>query len=175
MLDTAPTGHTILLLDATLAYHRELSRQSSGIPDSVQQLLPRLRDPDFTRVLLITLPEATPVHEAAQLQKDLVRAGIRPYAWVINQSLAPLPVTDPVLLARQYHEGVYIREVVHELALRTAIIPWLIELLSAPNLSRQSFTARGMGAASATSKLRRSGSVQPAGGRKRIIRERRTG
>ena len=127
VLDTAPTGHTILLLDATLVYHRELSRQSSGIPDSVQQLLPRLRDPDFTRVLLITLPEATPVHEAAQVQEDLVRAGIRPFAWVINQSLATLVVTDPVLLSRQHHEGAYIREVVQQLASRTAIIPWLTE------------------------------------------------
>jgi arsenite/tail-anchored protein-transporting ATPase len=137
VLDTAPTGHTILLLDATLVYHRELSRQSSGIPDSVQQLLPRLRDPNFTRVLLITLPEATPVHEASQLQDDLVRAGIRPYAWVINQSLAPLPVTDPVLLARQHHERGYIREVVQELASRTAIIPWLI----APPVGAESLAA----------------------------------
>ncbi len=127
VLDTAPTGHTILLLDATLAYHRELSRQSSGVPGSVQQLLPRLRDPDFTRVLLITLPEATPVHEAAQLQEDLVRADIRPFAWVINQSLAPLLVTDPVLLARQHHERAYICEVVRQFASRTAIVPWLSE------------------------------------------------
>ncbi len=77
VLDTAPTGHTILLLDAALAYHREVSRQSNGIPQSVRQLLPRLRDPEFTRILIVTLPEATPVHEAAQLQEDLRRADLR--------------------------------------------------------------------------------------------------
>jgi arsenite-transporting ATPase len=128
VLDTAPTGHTILLLDAALAYHREVTRQSTQMPESVEQLLPRLRDPQFTRVLIVTLPEATPVHEAAALQRDLRRAEIEPYAWVINQSLASLPVTDPVLQGRQVHEWPYIREVVEQLATRTYLIPWQPEL-----------------------------------------------
>lgn len=127
VLDTAPTGHTILLLDAALAYHREVLRQSSEMPESVAQLLPRLRDPDFSRVLIVTLPEATPVHEAAQLQRDLRRAEIEPYAWVINQSLLPLTVTDPVLRGRQSFEAKFIREVITEQATRTAVIPWQTE------------------------------------------------
>lgn len=85
VLDTAPTGHTLLLLDAAEAYHRDILRTTSDMPEAVRSLLPRLRDPEFTRVLLVTLPEATPVHEAARLQDDLLRAGITPFAWVINQ------------------------------------------------------------------------------------------
>lgn len=124
VLDTAPTGHTILLLDSALAYHREVTRQSSQMPDYVEALLPRLRDPEFARVLIVTLPEATPVHEATQLQEDLRRAEIEPFAWIVNQSLQPLPVSDPVLEQRKHNEIPYIREVSESLAQRLAVLPW---------------------------------------------------
>jgi arsenite-transporting ATPase len=127
ILDTAPTGHTILLLDSALAYHREVTRQTNQMPESVEKLLPRLRDPDFTHVLVVTLPEATPVHEAAKLQQDLRRAGIEPFAWVINQSLVPIDFTDPILQRRKHHELQFIDEVKASLASRVVLIPWQIE------------------------------------------------
>ncbi len=124
VLDTAPTGHTLLLLDAAEAYHREVLRTRGEMPSSVVELLPRLRDPDYTRILIVTLPEATPVHEAERLQADLARAGIAPHAWVINQSLAVSGTQDALLLRRGQFELPYIRRVAEELAPRVALLPW---------------------------------------------------
>jgi arsenite-transporting ATPase len=125
VLDTAPTGHTLLLLDASEAYQRALERQArSTQPEEVLKLLERLRDPHFTRILLVTLPEATPVHEAAALQEDLRRAHIEPFAWIINQSLLHCGTCDPLLQRREEAEHRYLREVVEKHARRTAWLPW---------------------------------------------------
>jgi len=134
VLDTAPTGHTLLLLDASEAYHRELGRQagSSGQNEAVRQLLPRLRDPEFTKVILVTLAEATPVHEAAALQADLRRAQIEPFAWVVNQSFADIPTSDPLLVARGNSETRYLREVLSQHAAYAVRIPWTAHPLESP-------------------------------------------
>lgn len=127
VLDTAPTGHSLLLLDAAEAYHREVSRNLSDLPDAVRNLLPRLRDPEFTQVLIVTLPAATPVHEAASLQRDLARAGIHPFAWTINQSFSRDGFRDRLLRTRGLQETPFIQEVREQHATRMALVPWQME------------------------------------------------
>lgn len=124
VLDTAPSGHTLLLLDAAESYHREVLKKAGSAPREVRELLPRLRDPGYTKVLLVTLPEATPVHEARALSRDLERAAIEPFAWVVNQSLIPLDVHDPVLVQRRAHEVPWIREV-QAIGRPVVLVPWM--------------------------------------------------
>lgn len=123
ILDTAPTGHTILLLDAAEAYHREVLRTQADMPEAVRSLLPRLRDQSYTKAIIVTLAEATPVHEAENLQDDLARAGITPYAWVINQSVLASGTKDPLLAERGVYEVPFINRVT-EISQRSALIPW---------------------------------------------------
>ena len=125
VLDTAPTGHTLLLLDATGAYHRQMTSQlePSG-PGRIVTPLMRLQDPTHTRVILVTLPETTPVSEAAALQEDLRRAGIEPFGWVINKCLAASGTRDPLLRLRLAKERMQIARVQNGLAERAFMIGW---------------------------------------------------
>jgi len=125
VLDTAPTGHTLLLLDAAESYHREVARTSGAhVPEAVRALLPRLRDPRYTKMLLVTLAEATPVHEAERLQEDLHRAGIEPFGWVVNASLAASGTRHPLLAARAALEQPHLHHIREALATRAWLVPW---------------------------------------------------
>ncbi|WP_409250756.1 arsenical pump-driving ATPase [Bacillus sp. SCS-153A] len=127
VIDTAPSGHTLLLLDAAQSYHKELARSTGEIPASVKELLPRLRNAKETGVVIVTLAEATPVLEAGRLQEDLKRAGISPKWWLINQSLYATETSDPVLKGRAKAEAGWIQKVSNELSERTAIVPLMSE------------------------------------------------
>jgi len=111
VIDTAPTGHTLLLLDATQSYHREVQRTKGEIPLSVQRLLPRLRDEQQTDVVIVTLPEATPVLEALRLREELRRAGINNKWWVVNQCLSMTATSNAMLLARADEEIQWLEKV----------------------------------------------------------------
>ena len=124
VLDTAPTGHTLLLLDAAQSYQREVKRTNADVPAEVSQLLARLRDPEFARMLVITLAESTPVQEAERLQADLRRAGIEPFGWVINASLAAGATTHPTLRARAAGELTHIERVRQSSAHATWLVGW---------------------------------------------------
>ena len=125
VLDTAPTGHTLLLMDATSAYHRQMTRSiEPDLHGRIVTPLMRLQNPDYSKIILVTLPETTPVSEAAALQQDLRRAKIEPFAWVVNRSLAGTGTTDPMLRARIRGELEQITRVRRDFASRTYLLPW---------------------------------------------------
>ena len=133
VIDTAPTGHTLLLLDATGSYHKEVMKKfspsgnSGNLAAHVTTPMMRIRDPKYTKLLIVTLPETTPVSEAETLQKDLRRADIEPFAWVINQCLAGTGTKDPILANRASHEVEQIKRVQNNLAKNIIIVPWQVK------------------------------------------------
>lgn len=140
VLDTAPTGHTLLLLDSTEAYHREVAKSADDLPVEVKELLPRIRDSKFTKILIVALAEATPTHEAQALQEDLRRANIEPYGWIINRNFAASGTSDPILISKGMHELPYVEEITSSLSKRTVLSPWIAEeLVGAESLKKLMF------------------------------------
>ena len=128
VLDTAPTGHSLLLMDATGAYHRQMQREFEGkAAGRIVTPLMRLQDADYTKIILVTLPEATPVSQAAALQDDLRRAHIEPFAWVVNKSLLATGTADPLLQARLESERKQMERVAAHTRHTVLVVPWTVE------------------------------------------------
>ena len=124
IIDTAPTGHTLLLLDSTQSYNQEIKRSQGDIPESVKKLLPRLRNANETEVIIVTLAEATPVYEAKRLEEDLKRAMIATKWWAINSSLYKTGTTNKLLFAKASNEIEWINKVDIHAKGNFAVIPW---------------------------------------------------
>lgn len=128
VMDTAPTGHTLLLLDTTGSYHKEIMKTTNLAHDKLTTPYMNLQNKDFAKILLVALPETTPMREAEDLQNDLKRAGIEPHAWVINQSLSILKsLKDPILVKRAHAEVEIIKQIEDKIAQDTFLIPFLAE------------------------------------------------
>ncbi|WP_434133774.1 arsenical pump-driving ATPase [Sporomusa sphaeroides] len=134
VIDTAPTGHTLLLLDATQSYHKEVKRTQGEIPESVKNLLPRLRNAAETEVIITALAEATPVYEAMRLEEDLKRAGIHSKWWVINASLYHSGTTNALLKAKASNEIEWINKVDSHTNGSFALIGWSADELKGEKL-----------------------------------------
>ena len=134
VLDTAPTGHSLLLMDAAGAYHRQIVKDLKG---KVTTPLMRLQDAEYTKIILVTLPEVTPVSQAEALQEDLRRAKIEPYAWIVNKSILAAKTTDPLLASRMNNEREQLKRIRSGLAKKTFSVPWLTRPpIGVPELSK---------------------------------------
>lgn len=133
VIDTAPTGHTLLLLDSTLSYHKEVQRTQGQIPESVKKLLPRLRGEE-TEVLIVSLAEATPFYEAYRLEEDLKRASIHTNWWIVNSSLYKANPKNKMLSAKANEEVKWINKILDHTSGKLAVIEWTKEDLSGDKL-----------------------------------------
>jgi arsenite-transporting ATPase len=127
VMDTAPTGHTLLLLDTTGSYHKEVLRNTKMEAEKLKTPYMYLQDPEYSKLLIVALPETTPITEAAKLQDDLRRSNIEPYAWIANQSMSASVISDPLLKQRAAEEVPLLEEIESKHAKKLYAIPWIAD------------------------------------------------
>jgi arsenite-transporting ATPase len=116
IMDTAPTGHTLLLLDTAGSYHRDIMRNNINA-GRLRTPYMSLQDQTLSKIILVSLPETTPMREAGALQDDLKRAGI-----------------DPLLRSRASAETKVIETIKSNYSAKTFGIPFIAEKKLLPAL-----------------------------------------
>ena len=139
IFDTAPTGHTVRLLELPEAWSKSISEAEAGAGQTCigpaaaiaeakvkyERALAALRDQDRTRFAFVLHPEATAIAETKRAGAELARLGIVTTELIVNGILPAEEASTPFFASRIAMQERYLAEIRQQLPVPTRQVPLL--------------------------------------------------